>query len=121
MTLTRRQFITALASVVGGAALPRARAQTKPTIDVKKLGAFGDGKLPDLRQLRRAIEMAGEHPAGATIYFPPGEYYLGVVDRTDLLVANDLQNVRFVGERATISCKTLSGDPCILALAGTRN
>ena len=70
----------------------RASAPTTPVIDVKKLGAFGNGKLPDLSQLRTAVAAAAEHPAGATIYFPPGEYFLGAADDSWLLTATNLQN-----------------------------
>jgi hypothetical protein len=119
--LSRRRFIASATALAGAVALPAARAQTKPTIDVKKLGAFGDGKLPDLRQLRRACEMAADHPAGATIYFPPGEYYMGAADASELLQITNLQNVRFVGERATISCRTVNGTPAMFVLAACRN
>jgi hypothetical protein len=119
---TRRGFLSACASAAGAMLTPTlTRAQSRPTIDVKKLGAFGNGKLPDLRQLRRAVEEAGDHPQGATVYFPPGEYYLGAADDTYLLTAKNLQNVRFVGERATISCKSVNGSSSMLVLAGSRN
>jgi hypothetical protein len=117
---SRRRFVVAGAALITAAGLP-ARAQSKPTIDVKKLGAFGDGKLPDLRQLRRACEMAAEHPGGATVYFPPGEYYMGAADGAELLQITNLQNVRFVGERATISCRTVNGTPAMFVLAACRN
>jgi hypothetical protein len=119
---TRRFFLSAIAALTGTAVAPRvSRSQVRPTIDVKKLGAFGNGKLPDLRQLRQALQQAAESPAGATIYFPPGEYYLGAADDTYLLTAKNLENVRFVGERATLSCKSISGSSSILVLAGARN
>jgi hypothetical protein len=88
---------------------------------VRKLGAFGNGKLPDLRQLRRAVEEASEHSAGATVYFPPGEYYLGAADDTYLVTATNMQNVRFVGDRATLSCRSVNGSSSMLVLAGSRN
>jgi hypothetical protein len=119
--LSRRRFIVASATVASAVSLRPARAQSKPTIDVKKLGAFGDGKLPDLRQLRRAVELAAEHVGGATIYFPPGEYYMGAADGSELLQITNLQNVRFVGERATVSCKTVNGTPAMFVLAACRN
>ena len=118
----RRHFLSAVAALAGTAIAPRtARSQARPTIDVKKLGAFGDGKLPDLRQLRQALQQAAEHPAGATIYFPPGEYYLGAADDSYLLTARALQNVRFVGERATLMCRSINGSSSMLVLAGSRN
>ena len=99
----------------------RARAQTRPTIDVKKLGAFGNGKLPDLRQVREALQKAAEHPQGATVFFPPGEYYLGAIDDACLVTATNLRNVRIVGERATLTCTTLNGSSSILVLSGARS
>ncbi len=109
------------------AGLGKSRAQTRsnspagPTIDVKKLGAFGNGKPPDLRQVRAVIAVAAEHPGGATVYFPSGEYFLGTADGGWLLAATNLSNIRFVGERATLSCKSVTGAGSILVLAGCRN
>jgi hypothetical protein len=124
----RRRFLSTLAAGAAAAAAPvapvvrTARAQARPTIDVKKLGAFGNGKLPDLRQIRRACELALERPSGATIYFPPGEYYLGAADAGDLLAIRNLQNVRFVGEHATLSCRSVGTTPTMFMLAaGNRN
>lgn len=129
VSLNRRRLICGFA--LFGAHLPRgvgnATAQTRrsaptgPVIDVKKLGAFGDGKLPDLRQLRAALAAAAEHLGGATVYFPPGEYFLGAADDSYLVSGTNLQNIRLVGERATLSCKTVSGSPSMLVLAGCRN
>lgn len=120
---TRRRFMSAFAAVAAAntAAFRVAHAQRRPTIDVKKIGAFGNGKLPDLRQLRQAVEMASEHSGGATIYFPPGEYYLGAVDGSALLATRNLRNVRFIGERATLSCRSVNGMSDMLTLAGSRN
>lgn len=126
--INRRRLLAGL--TLAGAHLSgvgKSMAQTRPnghagpTIDVKKLGAFGNGKLPDLRQLRAAIAAAAEHPGGATVYFPPGEYFLGAADDSHLLMATNLQNIRFVGDRATLSCKSVDGSSSILALAGCRN
>jgi hypothetical protein len=119
---TRRHFMSALAALALGATTTRrSQAQARPTIDVKRAGALGNGRLSDLRPLRRALEDAAAHPAGATVYFPPGEYYLGAVDDTYLLPARNLRNVRFVGERATLSCRSLSGSSSMLVLAGSWN
>src|SRR5688572_538098 len=99
---TRRSFLSAAAALAAcTATAPAARSQPRQTIDVRKVGASGGGKASDLPHLRRAIELAGEQRGGATIYFPPGEYFLGAVDPEDLLIAKNLENVRFVGERAT--------------------
>lgn len=119
---TRRNFMSAAAAFAGTLVSGGiARAQSRPTIDVKKLGAFGNGKLPDLRQLRQALQQAAEHPAGATIYFPPGDYYLGAADDSYLLNGKNLQNVKFVGERATLTCRSINGSSSMLVLAGSRN
>ena len=120
---SRRSFLAAAAAVAATAvSVPRAKAQVRqPTIDVKKIGASGGGKFSDLRHIRRALEMAAEHRGGATIYFPPGDYYLGAVEDGDLLVLQNLQNIRFIGERATISCRTSKGRPGIIVIAGSRN
>ena len=120
---SRRSFLTVAAAVAATAAgVPRARGQVRqPTIDVKKIGASGGGKVSDLRPIRRALEIAAEHRAGATIYFPPGDYYLGAVEEGDLLVLQNLQNIRFVGDRATISCRTSKGRLGIIVIAGSRD
>jgi hypothetical protein len=101
------------------AAAPRPRPEN--TINVRELGAFGNGKLPDLRQIREAIRLAAERPAGATVYFPPGEYYLGAADGDVLLNAAGLRDVRLVGERATLTCRSVSGQSTMLLLAGCRD
>lgn len=122
MTPSRRTFIYRCGALVAATALsPSPRAQSRPTINVKQLGAFGTGKLPDLRQIREALSRASEYPRGATVYFPPGEYYLGAVDDAYLLTARNLQNVRIVGERATLTCRTVNGSSSILVLSGSRN
>ena len=119
---SRRDFRAALAALGAGAATAHAaRPGTRDVIDVKALGAFGNGKLPDLRLIQEAIKKAADRPGGATIYFPPGEYYLGAADEKYLLEVRNMQNVRFVGERATLSCRSISGQSGMLVLAGSRN
>ena len=119
---SRRRFIAALAALAptlcSGAS---SRPSGADVIDVKALGAFGNGKLPDLRQIREAIRVAGRAHGGATVYFPPGEYFLGAADDAVLLDASGLRNVRFVGERATLTCRSVSGQSTMLHLAGCRN
>src|SRR5687768_11571472 len=122
----RRRLAAALVGMPVLAWPPRVTAQAKlsrsaPTLNVKDFGAFGNGKLPDLRQVRAAIEKAAQHPAGAVVYFPPGDYYLGLADDQYLVEATKLQNVRFVGERATISCRSVQGQSSMLVLEGCRN
>ena len=119
---TRRRFIGALAALAPGASLAAAPARmAENTIDVKALGAFGNGKLPDLRQIREAIRRAADSPGGATVYFPPGEYFLGSADDAVLLMAEGLRDVRLVGERAALTCRSVSGQSTILQLSGCRN
>ena len=119
--MSRRRFIAATAALAAQALVRPARAQSRPTIDVKKLGATGNGKTSDRAAVRRALEQAANERAGATIYFPPGDYYLGPVDDEDLLVLRNRENIRLVGERATLSCTTYSGRPGLLVIAGSRN
>jgi hypothetical protein len=116
----RRRFIMASGALIS-AMTGVARAQAKPTIDVRKLGAFGDGKLPDAHIVRQAVRLASERSAGATILFPPGEYFLGAADAETLVNVRGLRNVRFVGERAVLSCRSVEGQSSMLYLAGCRN
>ena len=117
----RRRIVAALAALPALAATHARAAQRAPTIDVKALGAFADGKRPDLRQIREAIRLASERSGGATVFFPPGEYYLGAADDAVLLAAQGLRDVRFVGERATLTCRSVTGQSTMIELAGCRN
>lgn len=112
---------THLAGAGKSMAQVRPGSASGPTIDVKKFGASGNGKLPDLRQVRAAIAAAAGYVGGATVYFPPGEYFLGAADDAWLLTATNLNNVRFVGERAMLSCKSVNGSTSMLVLAGGHN
>lgn len=128
VSVNRRRLVAALA--LAGAHLPGSGlsvAQTRsndpvgPTLNVKRLGASGNGKLSDLRPLRAAIAAAAEHHGGATVYFPSGEYFLGAADDSWLLAATNLSNIRFVGDRAMLSCRSVGGSASMLVLAGSRN
>jgi hypothetical protein len=121
-TFSRRRFIATVAALtpaICSGASPRASAGD--TIDVKSLGAFGNGKLPDLRQIREALRLAADRSSGATVFFPPGEYFLGAADDAVLLDATQLRNVRLVGDRATLTCRSVSGQSTMLQLSGCRN
>ena len=120
--ITRRAFVSAAGALAGAALLPaRARAQARPTIDVRKLGASGGGKTSDLDYLHRAVDAAARYDQGATIYFPPGEYFLGSASDTLLVNVTKLRNVAFVGERATLSCRSVKGSSSMLFFAGCRD
>lgn len=117
---SRRVFLRRLAAapLILHAAAAAARM---PTINVRDVGAFGNGKMSDLRAVREAIRQAAERSRGATVFFPPGDYFLGAADNAALITAAGLHNVRLVGERATISCRSVNGQSSMLLLAGCRN
>lgn len=121
--IKRRHFLGLLACGMPAVALagPSSALRRDKTINVRDLGAFGNGKLPDVTQIRAAIRLAAEQIDGATIFFPPGDYFLGAADDAVLLMAAGLRNVRFVGERATLSCRSVNGQSSMLQLAGCRN
>ena len=117
----RRRLIGAIAALPAAAGAMAASPPKSETIDVKALGAFGDGKRPDLTQVREALRRAGEAINGATVFFPPGEYYLGTADDAVLLAARELRDVRLVGNKATLTCRSFSGQSTMLEIAGCRN
>ena len=120
LSTNRRRLVGALAALPAVGARAASSPKTE-TIDVKALGAFGDGKRPDLRQVREALRRAGESINGATVFFPPGEYFLGTADDAVLLSAEDLRDVRIVGDKATLTCRSFSGQSTMLQLGGCRN
>jgi hypothetical protein len=121
MNPSRRRFVRG-AVCLGAASFARAaHPQLRPTINVRQVGANGDGKTSDLQSLRHVMELAAAQRRGATIFFPPGEYFLGEANNTYLLGATNLRNVTFVGERATLSCKSTNGQSSMLVLAGCRD
>ena len=121
-SLQRRRVLAALAACLPfpGVAAPR-QPSGPDVIDVKALGAFGDGRLPDLRQIREAFRLALERPAGATIFFPPGEYFLGAADEGVLLDVRGARELRIVGDRATLTCRSVNGQSTMLQLSACRN
>ena len=118
---TRRSFLTVLAGLGLAGVARRGRTVAGDVIDVRAVGAFGNGKASDLAQIQQAIRLAAERPAGATVFFPPGEYYLGASDDTSLLPVHNLRNTRFVGERATISCKSVNGASNMFVFSAARD
>lgn len=120
--VSRRRIVGMLGGLCAAPCIaPLAQGQSTATINVKTLGAFGDGKLPDLRQVREAIRLAGEKPGGATVFFPAGEYYLGAADEAVLLELSGVSDIRLVGDRATLSCRSVQGQSTMLQLAACRN
>jgi len=119
---SRRAFISSLGALTGALALPRSvRAQARPTIDVKKMGATGSGKTSDLDSIRAAIHTAARYKSGVTVYFPPGEYFLGTGNDSLLVNSTGLQDVSFIADRATVSCRSLKGSSSMFFFAGCRN
>jgi hypothetical protein len=119
---TRRAFLSAVGVFAGALIVPPpVRAQARPTIDVKKMGATGSGKTSDLDYIRSAIDTAARYKSGAIVYFPPGEYFLGTGNDSLLVSGTRLQDVSFIGERATVSCRSLKGSSSMFFLAGCRN
>jgi hypothetical protein len=115
--MKRRRLLAA------AAALPvvrLARAASGPTIDVKRLGAYGDGRMSDLATVREAIQTAARRP-GSTVLFPRGQYFLGTASDSYLVSAKGLRDVRIVGEDATIACRSVNGTSTMLELEGCRN
>lgn len=96
-------------------------AQTTPAINVKSLGAAGDGKQNDLQHVRAAIDKAAAQQRGATVLFPKGEYFLGPADNAFLVGLSRLRNVRLIGEQAILSCRSVKGQSSMLILAGCRD
>jgi hypothetical protein len=117
----RRRLIAALAAYPAVNPLRSGAAQRGPTIDVKSLGAFGDGRRPDALQIKEAIRRAADSIGGATVFFPPGEYFLGNASDSVLVAAEGLRDVRFVGEKATLTCRSITGSSTMLELVGCRN
>lgn len=116
--ISRRRLLTALAALPA-AKLARA-ATSGSTIDVKRLGAAGDGRRADAGAVREAMRLAAER-RGSTVLFPRGEYFLGTASDGTLVGAEGLRDVRIVGEDATIACRSVNGISTMLELTACRN
>jgi len=122
MMNSRRRFLSGAAAFSVASLVSRGAAgQVGTTIDVKKVGAKGGGKFPDLHALREAIAQAAMRRGPVTILFPPGEYFLGAADEAALLVARNMNELRIIGDRATLSCRSVNGQSTMLYLQGCRN
>jgi hypothetical protein len=115
----KRRRVLAAALALPVAAIARA-ASPSSTIDVKRLGAYGDGRRSDLAVVREAMRLAAER-RGSTVLFPRGEYFLGTANDSILVGAERLRDVRIVGEGATIACRSVNGSSTMLELTGCRN
>lgn len=115
--MQRRQFIswTAVAlSALFRNSTPAAAASDN-VIDVKEMGAIADGIANDRAVVARAIQQAS--PDGGTVYFPPGEYFLGDLARGDIALSlTKAERVSFVGRNALLSCRSVSGTTAILMI-----
>ncbi len=81
-------------------------ANARDTINVKELGAKGDGISNDYKALKKATEIVNDKGSGI-ILFPPGNYYLANYNDS-LHPALDLKfkncsNVTVIGRKATIN------------------
>ncbi|HEY0336804.1 MAG TPA: glycosyl hydrolase family 28-related protein, partial [Burkholderiales bacterium] len=118
--ISRRRFLE-VASVAAAMGLSRdLRAQRRPMIDVKALGAAANGKTSDLEFVKAAVEKAARYPGGATVYFPRGEYFLGTASDSLLVGSTRTRDVSFVGEEAILSCRSLKGSSSMLFFGGCR-
>jgi len=78
MMETRRSFLRTAALALPVWLWPGARVATAaPPLDVRSLGARGDGKTTDTRTIQQAIDAAAA--AGRAVRFPPGEYVSGTL------------------------------------------
>jgi hypothetical protein len=119
--ISRRRFL-GVAGCAAATTLARdTRAQRRPTIDVKALGAAANGRTSDLEYVKAAIERAARSPGGATVYFPRGEYFLGTASDSLLVGSTRTRDVSFIGDEATLSCRSLKGSSSMLFFGGCRN
>lgn len=116
----RRRFLGAVAAALPAIASGAALSKPGGAIDVKALGAAGNGTQSDLQAIREAVRLASRR-GGATVWFPPGEYSLGTANDAVLVAADGLRDVSFVGQGATLTCRSVSGQSTMLELAGCRN
>ena len=91
-----------------------AMAQQGQTLNVKTLGAVGDGVADDYPALSRAAQQLCRMPEGTTLWFPPGVYR---IDRYRILRGNrrnGTANIVFRGCRGV----TISGDGATIDVKG---
>jgi hypothetical protein len=116
----RRRLLGAFAALVPAVIARPAMPAQRDVINVKSLGASGNGKSSDLGPIREAVERAADRGRPTTILFPRGEYFLGTARESILVSAERLTGLRLVGEGATITCRSLSGSSTMVELVGCR-
>ena len=118
--ISRRRFLATCAA--GAAGIVRtARAQRRIMVNVRAAGATGDGKTSDLEPVRNAVAAAARSGGGATVFFPPGEYFLGTPSDDLLVGLTRLRDIALIGENATLACRSARGSSSMLYVAGCRN
>lgn len=122
--MRRRAFLTSLLGIAAAECTNRRSAlavggagDDGRVIDVKSFGAKGDGRQIDLPATRAALAAASSG-GRRTIFFPPGDYYLGDPAGAPLLVLRDRTELALTGRDATLSCKSRQGINAILRLEG---
>ncbi len=83
--ITRGHFVRQLSLAAGfltlaptAATLVAANSSPRKMVNVRSLGARGDGERLDTRALQRALDKCAQN-GGGTVYFPPGKYLSGTL------------------------------------------
>lgn len=101
-------------------------AQTLPgsssrrTVNVRDVGARGDGRNDDLAALRTALAQAIAQP-GSDLLLPAGEYWLGETANPEALLAVDgATDLGIIGDGAVLRARTLNGITSFFFFTGSR-
>lgn len=96
------------ATVFGSSPAGRWKRVYSGALDVRWFGAAGDGSTNDTTALQAAV---GALTDGSSLYFPPGEYYLGARDQSGSdaskqLILDGLTDITLHSDNAVISVQT---------------